>query len=131
MRGEGWNEKSSAAYVGFRARLAATVAATATAAAALIRVRRYEIIKLGLDGGEGDGMAREYDRRVGRRGCREHWMLEAMGRWMAWRRGQGEEDRGITVFRIPVYERQPRRPRFETRAATTAVVAAEEARSER
>lgn len=65
--GEGRSEKSSAAYVGFRARLAAMVAATATAtAAALIRVRRYEIIKLGLDGGEGDGMAREYDRRVGR-----------------------------------------------------------------
>lgn len=38
------------------------VAATATAAAALIRVRRYEIIKLGLDGGEGDGVAREYER---------------------------------------------------------------------
>lgn len=86
-RGEGRSEKSSAAYVGFRARLAAMVAATATAtvvaaAAALIRVRRYEIIKLGLDGGEGDGMAREC-RRVGKRGCRERWMLEAMGRWMA------------------------------------------------
>lgn len=50
------SEKSSAAYVGFRARLAAT--AVATAVAALIRVRRYEIIKLGLDGGEGDGVAR-------------------------------------------------------------------------
>lgn len=88
-------EKSSAAYVGFRARLATMVAATATAAAAaLIRVRRYEIIKLGLDGGEGDGMAREYDERVGRRGCRERWMLEAMGRWMAWRRGQGAEGIG-------------------------------------
>lgn len=86
-RGEGRSEKSSAAYVGFRARLAAMVAATTTAVvaavAALIRVRRYEIIKLGLDGGEGDGMAREYDRRVGRRGCRERWMLETMGRWMA------------------------------------------------
>lgn len=88
-RGEGWNEKSSWAYVGFRARLAAMVAATATAVA-LIRVRRYEIIKLGLDGGEGDGMAREYDRRVERRGCRERWMLEAMERWMETRpRGGG------------------------------------------
>lgn len=80
----------------------------------MIRVRRYEIIKLGLDGGEGDGMAREYDRRVGRvPGA--FGMLEAMGRWMAWRRGRGEEGRGggrgITVFRIPVYERQPRRAR--------------------
>lgn len=56
--------KSSAAYVGFRARLAAT-AAMAAAAAALIRVRRYEIIKLGLDGGEGDGTVREKGRRKG------------------------------------------------------------------
>lgn len=41
------------------------VMVAAAAATALIRVRRYEIIKLGLDGGEGDGMAREYYRRVG------------------------------------------------------------------
>lgn len=54
-RDEGRSEKSSAAYVGFRERLAATAAV----AAALIRVRRYEIIKLGLDGGEGDSVAPE------------------------------------------------------------------------
>lgn len=36
-------------------------------------------------------------------------------------RTKGEEEgRGITVFRIPVYERQPRRP-FETRATATLV----------
>lgn len=82
---EGRSEKSSAAYVGFRARLAATAAA-----AALIRVRRYEIIKLGLDGGEGDGVSRgEGRRRVrkegketrgkkrrGRVGCRRRWNVE-------------------------------------------------------
>lgn len=72
-KGEGRSEKSSVAYVGFRARLVAATATAvavmvmvaAAAATALIRVRRYEIIKLGLDGGEGDGMAREYYRRVG------------------------------------------------------------------
>lgn len=37
---------------------------SATAVAALIRVRRYEIIKLGLDGGEGDGVARGRKREV-------------------------------------------------------------------
>lgn len=58
-RDEGRSEKSSAAYVGFRERLAVTAAATAAVAAALIRVRRYEIIKLGLDGGEGDSVAPE------------------------------------------------------------------------
>jgi hypothetical protein len=66
LGGEGGrSEKSSAAYVGFRARLAATAAAAATA---LIRVRRYEIIKLGLDGG-------------------------ARRRWREARRGRGKEER--------------------------------------
>ncbi|KYN37835.1 hypothetical protein ALC56_08034 [Trachymyrmex septentrionalis] len=89
------------------------VAATATAAA-LIRVRRYEIIKLGLNGGEGDGMTR------GKKGERAMvpGALDVGGDGTldgAETRGQGvEEIRGITVFRIPVYERQPRRPRYET-----------------
>lgn len=42
--------------------MAATETAAATATA-LIRVRRYEIIKLGLDAGEGDGGARRGGRR--------------------------------------------------------------------
>jgi len=105
----GRSEKSSAAYVGFRARLAA-------AATALIRVRRYEIIKLGLDGGEGDGGARrggdgERKRGKAERGKRRRWMSEA--RWDAGcqREGRGEgtcpvgagESRRITVFRIYWY----------------------------
>jgi len=121
--GEGRCEKSSAAYVGFLARLAATVAATATtataAAAALIRVRRYEIIKLGLNSGEGDGMTRG---SIPAEKGEKAMVLGALdvgddGTLLddAETRGQGvEEIRGITVFRIPVYERQPRRPRYET-----------------
>jgi len=86
----GRSEKSSAAYVGFRARLAATAA---TAATALIRVRRYEIIKLGLDGGEGDGGARrggdgERKRGKAERGKRRRWMSEA--RWDAGCQREGE-----------------------------------------
>lgn len=46
--------------------MVAVVVVAAAVAAALIRVRRYEIIKLGLDGGEGDGMAREHGGRVER-----------------------------------------------------------------
>lgn len=38
----------------------------------MIRVRRYEIIKLGLDGGEGDGVARGRKREV---------TEEKRGRW--------------------------------------------------
>lgn len=98
----------------------------------MIRVRRYEIIKLGLDGGEGDGGARRGDEeRTGGKAERRRWMSGR--RWDAgWRGGRirgreggKERSRRITVFRILVYERQPRRP-FETRAATAAVVAAEE-----
>lgn len=125
------SEKSSAAYVGFRARLAATAAAAATAVVALIRVRRYEIIKLGLDGGEGDGVARaEGEGTEEKEGGSPRWMSEAMGRCCeARRRGpRGGEARGITVFRIPVYERQPRRP-FETRATATLVARCRRGRS--
>lgn len=90
--GKEGSEKSSAAYVGFRARLAATAVA-----AALIRVGRYEIIKLGLDGGEGDGVAGEgwqkrgvaSGRRKGGTGGNPRWMSEAMGRWKVQRRGRG------------------------------------------
>lgn len=95
----------------------------------MIRVRRYEIIKLGLDGGEGDGSARRgvEERKGGKaeRVKRRRWMSEAMGRRMVRGTFSEEGSKRITVFRILVYERQPRRL-FETRAATAAVVAAEE-----
>ena len=85
----------------------------------MIRVRRYEIIKLGLNSGEGDGMTRgsipvEKGEKAMVLGALDvgddGTLLDG-----AETRGQGvEEIRGITVFRIPVYERQPRRPRYET-----------------
>lgn len=133
--GKGRSEKSSAAYVGFRARLAATEAAMAAATTALIRVRRYEIIKLGLDGGEGNGGAgtkkRREERRNGGNGgvrCRRR-----MGRRMARgtrskEQGQEEEEEDNRIPYTGIYERQPRRP-FETRAATAAAVVAAEERT--
>lgn len=67
----------------------------------MIRVRRYEIIKLGLDGGEGDGVARGRKREVTEEkrargvGGSPRWMSEAMGRCKARRRGRGQGDNRI------------------------------------
>jgi len=130
LGGEGGrSEKSSAAYVGFRARLAATAAAAATA---LIRVRRYEIIKLGLDGGArrrwrearrgrgkeerkgGTGKTAALD--VGGAMGRGRMPARGGGEWGGARDvpgGGGREQEDNRIPYILVYERQPRRP-FET-----------------